>query len=278
MQYILPFSAIRITDAQEVGGKTASLGEIYNELKKQHIKVPDGFAITAQAYWLFIDHNKFRSWLGEQLKRYDASPHEQELLSIGAAIRKKLADGLLPKELEKEIIQAYKELSADSPNFTVAVRSSATAEDLPGASFAGQQDSFLNVQGEKALLATCKDCFASLFTDRALAYRKLKKFDHFKVALSICVQTMVNASTGCSGVGFSLDTESGNPNTILLEAVWGLGESIVQGKVVPDAYRLCKPLLADAGTAIIDKVLGTKKQKMVAQGINKTAVHENPRK
>lgn len=269
MQYILPFSAIGIKDTAQVGGKTASLGQMYNELAQQNIQVPNGFAVTAAAYWRFIEYNQLKCWLHEQLQQYAHTIQEVERRAVGAHIRSRLMAAELPPELQTAILQAYTALSGTA-ECAVAVRSSATAEDLPGASFAGQHESFLNVQGKAALLKACKGCFSSLFTDRALAYRTLKGFDHFKVALAICVQKMVDATHGSSGVSFSCDTETGNPTIILINAAWGLGESSVQGTVIPDEYRVCKPLLKSPGSAIIDKKLGTKKLKMIFKGISAT--------
>lgn len=259
------FDQLGIDHVPTVGGKNASLGEMIRELSEQGIRVPNGFATTAGAYRFFIDstglNKKIRTIL-EDLNVDDV----QNLQQCGMKIRYSILETPLPDELENAIIAAYQELCREcfrTPNASVAIRSSATAEDLPTASFAGQQETFLNVSGEQPLINACRRCFASLFTDRAIAYREHQGFDHFDVALSIGVQHMVRADIGSSGVIFTVDTESGFADAILINASYGLGENIVQGTVNPDEYCVFKQTLRDGYRPIIKKTLGTKEFKMV---------------
>ena len=261
--YVLPFAAIGMDDVAIVGGKNASLGEMIAALGGRGIRVPDGFATTADAYRLHVASNGIEPTLRELL----ASLHwdEKTLRDVGARIRELILACKLPPSLEQQLRTAYRELGrtagrADPP---VAVRSSATAEDLPGASFAGQLESFLNVRGEGALVEACRRCFASLFTDRAITYREAKGFDHLQVALSIGVQLMVRSDLGGSGVMFTLDTESGFPRVVTINAAWGLGETVVQGTVDPDRLMIFKPPLEGGYRPIIEKVRGAKSQKLV---------------
>jgi pyruvate,water dikinase len=248
-------------DVASVGGKNASLGEMIGALRDSGVRVPGGFATTAAAYWEFLTANDLTQRLTETLARLDEE--RSNLAQIGKAMRKLIRAAEFPPALAAAILEAYRELGGGRP-VSVAVRSSATAEDLPEASFAGQLDSFLNVQGEEAVLAACRRCFASLFTDRAIIYRENNGFDHLKVALSVGVQRMVRADKAGSGVMFSIDTESGFPRSVLINAGWGLGETVVQGMIEPDEYQVFKPLLDDPELApIIEKTLGAKAQKMV---------------
>lgn len=265
MNYIKPFSEIRITDVAHVGGKTASLGEMIWALVPQGIKVPDGFAITADAYWYFLDHNAIGKTIAQILAQWKDINDIAQLETVGAQIRALINKGEMPDDLRQEISIAYKKLSAqyNEPGCAVAVRSSATAEDLPGASFAGAQETFLNVSGESNLITRCKECFASLYTNRAIMYRKEKGFDTVPVALSIAVQKMVRSDIGCSGVAFSLDTESGFKDVVVINASYGLGEAIVQGKVTPDEYIVHKPLLQKGFAPLLKKVCGSKQEKMI---------------
>lgn len=265
MHYIKYFEAISLTDVNKVGGKNASLGEMITQLSSQGIRVPMGFAITADAYWHYLNENE----LLEKMKSTMSQLHDTNdvvlLHKVGSEIRKLIISGHMPDDLAQEITQAYHELSRryEKDAVDVAVRSSATAEDLPTASFAGQQDTFLHVVGDKELLDACKKSIASLFTDRAIMYRITKGFDHFKVALSIGVQKMVRSDEAVSGVAFSLDTETGFKDVVMIEASYGLGESIVQGLVTPDEYVVHKPTLELGYKPIIKKMCGEKATKVV---------------
>ncbi|SOC85678.1 phosphoenolpyruvate synthase [Ensifer adhaerens] len=251
-------------DVALVGGKNASLGELIGTLAERGIAVPPGFATTAQAYWAFVDGNGLRVPITQLIG--DWQNGKADLASTGRAIRDLILRGDWPEAVGGQIREAYralgKEVGLESPS--VAVRSSATAEDLPDASFAGQQETFLNINGERALLNACRRCYASLFTDRAISYRQTKGFDHMKVALSIGMQQMVRSDLGGAGVMFSIDTETGFDKVVLINAAWGLGENVVQGAVDPDEYHVFKPLLGNAGlTPIIEKRLGGKAFKMI---------------
>ena len=251
-------------DVALVGGKNASLGEMIRSLGQAGIRVPEGFATTADAYREFIAHNELETAIAEKLS--SLAPDQKNLAGIGAAVRSMILDGELQPPLVQEVMTAYRALPTgrSRSGASVAVRSSATAEDLPEASFAGQLESFLNIGGEAALLDAVQRCFASLFTDRAIVYRENNGFDHMQVAVSVGVQRMVRADTGGAGVMFSIDTETGFPHTVMIDAAWGLGETVVQGMVEPDRYAVFKPLLEDTSLApIIEKALGAKAQKMV---------------
>ena len=269
---ILWFENIGRTDVASVGGKNASLGEMVRSLGAKGVKVPPGFATTAEAYWQYVEANELRRVIADSLKALAAG--HASLAEIGATIRQEFLRGTWPKELAEAIQSAYRQLclrsdwqdrtDKDNINIDVAVRSSATAEDLPDASFAGQQESYLNVRGEAALLHACRRCYASLFTDRAIAYRQAKGFDHMKVALSIGIQRMVRSDLGSAGVMFSIDTETGFDKIVLINAAWGLGENVVQGVVDPDEYEVFKPFLSQPSlTPIIEKKLGEKARKMI---------------
>lgn len=254
-------------DVAIVGGKNASLGEMVQQLGQAGIKVPPGFATTANAFRHFVAHNKLDTLLDGVLQKLDKGL--LTLAEAGKEIRTAFIAGEWPEDLAAEISERFSELEkrTQASELSVAVRSSATAEDLPDASFAGQQETFLNVRGKKALLETCKRCYASLFTDRAITYRKLKGFDHRKVALSIGVQQMVRSDIGASGVMFSLDTESGFDKVVLVNATWGLGENVVQGTVNPDEYQVFKPFLDDPKLKpIVERNLGEKEKKMIYAG------------
>ena len=251
-------------DVAKVGGKNSSLGEMVRTLSAEGIAVPPGFATTADAYWAFIDANGLRERISAIVDDW-ASGH-LSLAEAGTTIRGLIIAGRWPADLAESIRKSYRELSrrAGKTDASVAVRSSATAEDLPDASFAGQQETYLNIVGETALLDACRRCYASLFTDRAISYRKTKGFEQMKVALSIGVQQMVRSDIGGSGVMFSLDTETGFDKVVLINAAWGLGENVVQGAVDPDEYQVFKPLLANAAlTPIIEKTRGDKAIKMI---------------
>ena len=261
---VLWFEATGREDVPRVGGKNASLGEMVRTLSGKGIAVPPGFATTADAYWQYIDANNLRERITELLADWEGG--RAGLAETGQAIRTLFIKGRWPESTAKDIIKAYHELSrrAGKKDTDVAVRSSATAEDLPDASFAGQQETFLNIRGEAALLNACRRCYASLFTDRAISYRKAKGFEHMKVALSVGVQQMVRADLGGSGVMFSIDTETGFDRVVLINAAWGLGENVVQGTVDPDEYQVFKPLLSKTAlTPIVEKKLGEKAKKMI---------------
>jgi pyruvate,water dikinase len=257
-ELVLPLEAASLEAIGEVGGKNASLGEMIRQLSAQGVRVPGGFATTAAAYRHFIEAGGLQQQLHTILDGLDG--HDiAALQAAGAAARALLLAAPLPGDVEQAILSAYRQLGSPS----VAVRSSATAEDLPDASFAGQQETYLNVEGEQALLAACRRCFASLFTDRAISYRQINGFDHFEVALSIGVQRMVRSDLACSGVMFSIDTETGFRNAVLLTAAYGLGENVVQGAVNPDEYLIFKPTLEQGFAPIVSRRLGSKAIRMV---------------
>ncbi|HKK72339.1 MAG TPA: phosphoenolpyruvate synthase, partial [Candidatus Krumholzibacteria bacterium] len=258
------FEDLSSDDVGSVGGKNANLGDMIQSLKSEGIRVPGGFATTAEAYRAFLDANDLDDRLTDELSELEEDG--SNLAEVGAACRRLVGEAEFPDDMRTAIRDAYRELGEryETDDLDVAVRSSATAEDLPEASFAGQQETYLNVSGEDAVLAATRDCIASLFTDRAISYRQENGFDHMKVALSVGVQTMVHSDRAGSGVMFSIDTESGFPDVVVIDAAWGLGETVVQGSVNPDEYRVFKPLLDVEGLRpIIGKDLGTKKSKMV---------------
>ena len=262
-KYILWFNEICIRDVPLVGGKNASLGEMYRKLTGKGVNVPNGFAITAAAYQHIILSSNIGAQLEKTLKGVDTGNIE-DLMNRGKKTRELILNAEIPEDLKKEITTAYKKLSSQyGKNTDVAVRSSATAEDLPDASFAGQQETYLNIRGEYQLIEACKKCFASLFTNRAISYRVDKGFDHFKVYLSIGVQKMVRSDLASSGVLFSIDTESGFEDVVFITGAWGLGENVVQGAVNPDEYYVHKPTLKKGFKSIIAKNVGSKKLKMV---------------
>lgn len=261
---VLPLKAVGLDDLELVGGKNASLGEMLQHLTAAGIRIPDGFVITVEAYRRFIAYNQLDQQIRDIIQQVDV--HQIESLRRGGLrVRQLIQNSRFPPEFSAEIIEAYKMLSADyDQEFTdVAVRSSATAEDLPDASFAGQQETYLNVRGPVSLMDAVRNCFASLFTDRAISYRETFGYDHFSIGLSVCVQKMVRSDLGISGVAFSLDTESGFPHTVLINASFGLGEMIVQGSVSPDEYLVFKPALEKGFPAIIEKKIGQKDKMMV---------------
>ncbi|MBI5734100.1 MAG: phosphoenolpyruvate synthase [Candidatus Kerfeldbacteria bacterium] len=261
---VLNFSEITIEDVPLVGGKNASLGEMYQKLIKQGVRVPPGFAVTAYAYRQFLRSTGIDRKIKRILQGLDTN-NLKDLAERGREVRKIVMQGEFPLELKREIIKNYRALSKKLKvkALDVAIRSSATAEDLPDASFAGQQESYLNIRGEDEVLQACKMCFASLFTDRAISYRVDKKFDHFAIALSIAVQKMVRSDKACSGVMFTLDTESGFRDIVLINGTWGLGEYIVKGVVNPDEYVVFKPTFKQGYKAIISQKLGSKQYKLI---------------
>ncbi|PLW78478.1 phosphoenolpyruvate synthase [Cohaesibacter celericrescens] len=258
------FNTLKRSDIVSVGGKNSSLGEMIGALHAEGIAVPPGFATTTEAYWLYMDANGLRQRIIQLIK--DWQDGKTSLAETGKAIRNLVLRGDWPKDTAAAISKAYKELgdTVVGENISVAVRSSATAEDLPDASFAGQQETFLNISGDKALLQACRRCYASLFTDRAISYRQTNNIDQMNVALSIGVQQMVRSDIGGSGVMFSIDTETGFDKVVLINATWGLGENIVQGAVDPDEYQVFKPLLDKENLwPIIEKRNGKKAIKMI---------------
>jgi pyruvate,water dikinase len=252
------------SDVARVGGKNASLGEMVRKLDQKGVRVPPGFATTADAYWRYVEANELKRTIADSLAALEAG--HASLAEVGDTVRREFLRGTWPKDIAEAIQASYRELCRRTgrTDADVAVRSSATAEDLPDASFAGQQETYLNIRGEDALLNACRRCYASLFTDRAISYRKAKGFDHLKVALSVGVQTMVRSDLGGAGVMFSIDTETGFDKVVLINAAWGLGENVVQGTVDPDEYQVFKPLLSQPSLVpIIEKKLGEKVQKMI---------------
>jgi pyruvate,water dikinase len=261
--YVRWFDEISHQDVAGVGGKTASLGEMYRTLGPLGVRVPNGFAITAAGYWALLDQSGLRQRIAELLSGLDKHDVD-DLARRGHAIRLLISQAALPASLWSEIQAAYAELGVEKePDGAVAVRSSATAEDLPTASFAGQQESFLNVRGPQSLRQAIGDCFASLFTDRAISYRIDQGFGHLDVALSIAVQKMVRSDLACSGVMFTLDTETGFRDVVLIEGAFGLGENIVQGTVDPDEFCVYKPMLRAGKRPILRRRVGTKQFRMV---------------
>ncbi len=271
MQYIRFFNELTINDIATVGGKNASLGEMYKNLTSAGINIPNGFATTSDAYWLFLEENQIKNRIKEILSGLDISD-TTNLQERGKAVRKLFLKCKLPKILEDEILQAYTILSKEytKNNIDVAVRSSGTAEDLPDASFAGQQETFLNIDTPETLAESIKKCFASLFTDRAISYRTSRGFNHFKVALSVGVQKMVRSDIASSGVMFSIDTESGSKDLILINSIWGLGENVVSGRVNADEFFVFKPTLKKGINTILKHSLGVKKEKMLYNKENNT--------
>src|SRR6266568_2636627 len=256
------FSEIGIDDVPEVGGKTASLGELYSVLGPQGVRVPDGFAVTAGAYRDAL--GAAGAW-GELRRLMAFDHHDLTLLAERAAAARRIVyDATDDAALRDQITAAYRALERKCGNgVAVAVRSSATAEDLPSASFAGQHESFLNVRSEDELFEACRRCFASIFTDRAIVYRIDNGFDHFKVALSVAVMKMVRADLAASGVIFTLDTESGFRNVVFITGSYGLGENIVQGKVDPDEFYVHKTTFAEGCRAVLSRSLGRKQMRLV---------------
>lgn len=260
------FKDLSIADIPQVGGKNASLGEMYHHLAPQGVNLPNGFGTTANAYYYFLDTAGIRGKIEEQLQGLDVKDVD-ELRVRGAAIRKIITSAELPQDFQEEIRQGYRELSqiCGRENLVVAIRSSATAEDLPNASFAGQQETYLNISGEESVLTHVRMCIASLFTDRAIVYRVENGFEHMKVALSVGVQQMVAVRSKSAGIMFTIDTESGFRNVVVINSIYGIGENIVQGRVSPDEFTIFKPTMA-----ILKRKLGTKKEKMIPAEGNKT--------
>jgi pyruvate,water dikinase len=262
LDYVIWFDALGMNDVEQVGGKNASLGEMISHLAAAGIKVPGGFATTADAYREFIDTNGLTQKIDEELARLDIED-VSALAETGARVRQWIIDAPLQPALQQAIRENYQKLSAQTPDLAVAVRSSATAEDLPDASFAGQQETFLNVRGLEQVELAVRQVFASLYNDRAIAYRVHHGFEHSMVALSAGIQRMVRSDIGVSGVMFTLDTESGFEDAVFITASYGLGETVVQGAVNPDEFYVYKPTLAAGKAAILRRNLGTKAIKMI---------------
>lgn len=264
--FILWFDQIGIEDTPLVGGKNSSLGEMYTQLTSKGVNIPNGFAITAKAYFYLLEKEDVKGQIKELLDGLNTR-NIRDLQDRGHKIRELIRRTEVPDDLKRQIFEAYKDLcgtyNPEKNDIDVAVRSSATAEDLPDASFAGQQETYLNIKGEEQLLEACKKCFASLFTNRAISYREDKGFDHFKIGLSIGVQKMVRSDKACSGVMFSIDTESGFRDVVLINGSYGLGENIVQGVVNPDEFIVFKTTLKQGYKPIIGKKLGSKEIKMI---------------
>jgi pyruvate, water dikinase len=262
-RFIRWFREIGIADIPLVGGKNASLGEMYRELTPKGVRIPNGFAITAEGYWSVLR----AGGLTEAFRTILADLDTRDLANLaerGRQVRELILHATLPDELQREIVDAYATLCSEyGPETDVAVRSSATAEDLPTASFAGQLESFLNIRGKRALLDACRHCLASLFTDRAISYRVDEGFDHLAVALSIGVQQMVRSDVGTAGVMFTLDTETGFTDVVLINSAYGLGESVVKGRVDPDEFLVFKPTFREGFRAILKRTVGSKQEKVV---------------
>ncbi len=274
LPFVVPFEQLRMADVERVGGKNASLGEMISQLSGVGIRVPGGFATTADAYREFLQHEGLADRIGARLASLDIDD-VAELARAGAQIRGWLVAAPLPPGLQSEIEVAYAELTKGSPGASFAVRSSATAEDLPDASFAGQQETFLNINGLESIFHAIKEVFASLYNDRAIAYRVHQGFAHADVALSAGVQRMVRSDLGASGVMFTIDTESGFDKVVFITSAYGLGETVVQGAVNPDEFYLYKPNLADGRPAILRKTVGGKAIRMTfgdAQTAGKSTV------
>jgi pyruvate,water dikinase len=261
-RYVIGFAELRMGDVERVGGKNASLGEMIGELAREGIRVPGGFATTAEAFRDFVAGAGLTERIADRLRTLDADDVDA-LALCGAEIRRWIVEAPFAPELEREVTAAYQAMMAGGAEFPVAVRSSATAEDLPDASFAGQQETFLNVQGLPAVLHAMKEVFASLYNDRAISYRVHQGYEHMNVALSAGVQRMVRSDLAASGVMFTMDTESGFRDVVFITSSWGLGEMVVQGAVNPDEFYVHKPMLEQGRPAIIRRTVGSKLSKMV---------------
>ncbi len=261
---VLDLSEVSADDVDLVGGKCASLGELFRELTSKGVRAVDGFTTTSYAYHRLLETDNLKQKLQKLLKDLDVE-NLDDLERVGKEARRLMLETPLPDELRHAIWDAHKSLGErlGVKNFSVAVRSSATAEDLPDASFAGQQDTILNVKGDRRLIQACHECFASLWTDRAISYRQARDFDHFDLALSIGVQPMVRSDGACSGVMFTLDTESGFREAVVINGAWGLGEAVVQGMATPDEWIIFKPTLKEGFRPIITRKMGVKEVKMV---------------
>lgn len=274
IQYTLNFTELDNSKVAQVGGKNASLGEMFQQLKSEGIQVPDGFATTADAYWEFIDQNNLKSPIQEELKKLDRE-HFSNLNETGKKIRQLILDAALPDTFAQAIIESYHALQErEKAVKSVAIRSSATAEDLPEASFAGQHESFMNISGDEQVVKHVHKCIASLFTDRAIKYREDNGFDHIKIALSVGVQKMVRSDLACAGVAFTIEPETGFEKVIFINGSWGLGDNVVGGVVNSDQYYLYKENLRKGHKAILTKELGTKEKTLIFVKEDQTEVKE----
>ena len=262
VEYVIPLEELGNHDVERVGGKNASLGEMISNLAGAGVSVPGGFATTAQAYRDFIEQNQLDQRIHELLDQLDVDD-VTALAEAGKQIRQWIMEAEFPAQLEADIRAAFEKMANGNQNMAVAVRSSATAEDLPDASFAGQQETFLNIRGVDNVIRAAKEVFASLFNDRAISYRVHQGFDHKEVALSAGVQRMVRSETGTAGVMFTLDTESGFRDVVFITGAYGLGETVVQGAVNPDEFYVHKPTLTAGRPAILRRNLGSKAIKMI---------------
>ena len=261
--FVIPMDTVGLADVARVGGKNASLGEMLRELGKYGIRVPSGVIVTTEGYRHFIAENQLESVIKDALKKWKHGDI-QSLERVSEEIRRLLREAPLPQDLEQEIIAGYEHMESQyGRGIDVAIRSSATAEDLAGASFAGGYETYVGIRGKKDVISAVRACFASLFTARAISYRRDKGFDHFSIALSVAIQRMVRTDRGASGVMFTIDTETGFPGVLLINAAYGLGEMVVQGQVIPDEYLVAKEMLGSAPLPIIGKSLGAKSSKMI---------------
>ncbi|MFM8646722.1 MAG: PEP/pyruvate-binding domain-containing protein, partial [Methylocystis sp.] len=275
-KFIRFFSEITIKDVPLVGGKNASLGEMYQSLTPQGIQVPNGFAVTAEAYRATLDQSNVWPSLREILSNLNPE-NVEDLARCAACARDIIYRAALPQEIAKEIREALEDLASEyGQDLTVAVRSSATAEDLPNASFAGQHDTYLNIHGAAAVIDSIQHCFASLFTDRAIRYRIDNGFDHLKVFNSVGVMKMVRSDLASSGVIFTIDTETGFKDVVFITGAYGLGENIVQGAVDPDEFYVFKPTLRHGKKAVIKRTLGAKKIKMILSDSGRITTRNTP--
>lgn len=270
--YVIPFREITSSDVGTVGGKNASLGEMIGQLSSLGVRVPDGFAVTAEAFRLHLRQAGIEEWVYQQVDGLDIAD-TRALAETAQRVRDRIAGAPLPIPVRNAIMEAYRALSRDSeacdegvPCLDMACRSSATAEDLPTASFAGQHETFLNIRGEEALDAAVRACMASLFTDRAIVYRVHNGFEHRAVALSVGVQRMVRSDLACAGTMFTLDTESGHRGVVVIDGAWGLGETVVQGRVNPDEFWVHKAMAKERKRSVIRKDLGDKAVKLIYAG------------
>ena len=271
MKYIAFYDNLGIEDIQRVGGKNANLGEMISNLSSLDVKVPFGFAVTSDAYWKFMEYDSLKIKIKNLLTNIDIKDVDS-LHKKGKEIRELLLNSPFPKEIRDDIEKGYEQLSEHyrTINVDVAVRSSATAEDLPDASFAGQQDTYLNIKGIEDVCTKVHECYASLFTDRAISYRESRNFSHFDVAISVGIQKMVRSDKACSGVMFTIDTETGNKNLIMINSSWGLGENIVGGVINPDEFYVFKPTLKEGKEKVLKHKLGSKELKMIYDNAQRT--------
>ncbi len=274
IEYIRLFNEINLGDLEIVGGKNASLGEMYQKLTSKGINIPSGFATTSNAYWRLLEDNKIKTEITVELEKLDTKDFKN-LQDVSQSVKDIILQSKIPADIREQIITAYRNLGKETESLpSVAVRSSATAEDLPNASFAGQQESFLNIKGEDELIETCLKCYASLFTQRAIKYRIDQGFDHMNVALSIGIQHMVRSDLSCSGVIFTIDPETGFENSVVINGIWGLGDNIVQGRVDPDEFVVFKPSLRNGKKCILSKSLGKKQETLIYSTDKNSATQE----